>query len=239
MPLTLPVCSSAVEQVPVEAYTIPLSQADVLQEGSDVTLVAWGTQVGDPVHVWRRRAGQLFVLFGSWRAPRGRKKADAFPLIDLKKTKRQAMEKKRSKQWINLSLMKVLSSPVGALCLWPYQPSQLHVSRTFSIVGVSFVLQILFSAAWSRRATDSPGVPTDFECTAPLKQAYLGRNVPGAREGGLRSLNSIKASVIIQSGAQKMKQGSCKAAEKKDSPLRKLWNVSLAPYFNLFWRWRC
>lgn len=35
-----------VEQVPVEAYTIPLSQADILQEGSDVTLVAWGTQVG-------------------------------------------------------------------------------------------------------------------------------------------------------------------------------------------------
>lgn len=35
----------AVEQVPTEAYTIPLSQAEVIQEGSDVTLVAWGTQV--------------------------------------------------------------------------------------------------------------------------------------------------------------------------------------------------
>lgn len=46
------VCS-AVEQVPVEAYTIPLSQADVLQEGSDVTLVAWGTQVGKPAHLWQ------------------------------------------------------------------------------------------------------------------------------------------------------------------------------------------
>lgn len=44
------ICGFAVEQVPVEAYTIPLSQADVLQEGSDVTLVAWGTQVGDLVH---------------------------------------------------------------------------------------------------------------------------------------------------------------------------------------------
>lgn len=33
------------EQVPVEPYYIPLSQAEVLQEGSDVTLVAWGTQV--------------------------------------------------------------------------------------------------------------------------------------------------------------------------------------------------
>lgn len=43
-------CGFSVEQVPVEAYTIPLSQADVLQEGSDVTLVAWGTQVGDLVH---------------------------------------------------------------------------------------------------------------------------------------------------------------------------------------------
>lgn len=39
------VCVPPVEQVPVEAYTIPLSQAEVLQEGSDVTLVAWGTQV--------------------------------------------------------------------------------------------------------------------------------------------------------------------------------------------------
>lgn len=39
-----------VEQVPVEAYTIPLSQADILQEGSDVTLVAWGTQVRALVH---------------------------------------------------------------------------------------------------------------------------------------------------------------------------------------------
>lgn len=43
-------CVSSVEQVPVEAYTIPLSQAEVLQEGSDITLVAWGTQVGDAVH---------------------------------------------------------------------------------------------------------------------------------------------------------------------------------------------
>ncbi|XP_030411665.1 2-oxoisovalerate dehydrogenase subunit beta, mitochondrial isoform X2 [Gopherus evgoodei] len=36
---------AAVEQVPVEPYYIPLSQAEILQEGSDVTLVAWGTQV--------------------------------------------------------------------------------------------------------------------------------------------------------------------------------------------------
>ncbi|XP_058880777.1 2-oxoisovalerate dehydrogenase subunit beta, mitochondrial-like [Acipenser ruthenus] len=35
---------AAVEQVPVEPYHIPLSHAEVLQEGSDVTLVAWGTQ---------------------------------------------------------------------------------------------------------------------------------------------------------------------------------------------------
>ncbi|RMC13320.1 hypothetical protein DUI87_10855 [Hirundo rustica rustica] len=33
------------EQVPIEPYTIPLSQAEVLQTGSDVTMVAWGTQV--------------------------------------------------------------------------------------------------------------------------------------------------------------------------------------------------
>lgn len=40
------VCVFSVEQVPVESYTIPLSQAEVLQEGSDITMVAWGTQVG-------------------------------------------------------------------------------------------------------------------------------------------------------------------------------------------------
>uniref|UniRef100_A0A674GFX8 3-methyl-2-oxobutanoate dehydrogenase (2-methylpropanoyl-transferring) n=1 Tax=Taeniopygia guttata TaxID=59729 RepID=A0A674GFX8_TAEGU len=36
---------AAVEQVPVEPYNIPLSQAEVLQTGNDVTMVAWGTQV--------------------------------------------------------------------------------------------------------------------------------------------------------------------------------------------------
>lgn len=43
-------CDPSVEQVPMESYTIPLSQAEVLEEGSDVTLVAWGTQVSDPMH---------------------------------------------------------------------------------------------------------------------------------------------------------------------------------------------
>ncbi|KAG7273651.1 hypothetical protein CRUP_018130 [Coryphaenoides rupestris] len=43
---------AAVEQVPVEPYTIPLSQAEVLVEGSDITLVAWGTQI----HVMREVA---------------------------------------------------------------------------------------------------------------------------------------------------------------------------------------
>ncbi|TWW79618.1 2-oxoisovalerate dehydrogenase subunit beta, mitochondrial [Takifugu rubripes] len=51
---------AAVEQVPVEAYTIPLSQADVLQEGSDVTLVAWGTQV----HVMREVASMAQEKLG-------------------------------------------------------------------------------------------------------------------------------------------------------------------------------
>uniref|UniRef100_H2QTB5 3-methyl-2-oxobutanoate dehydrogenase (2-methylpropanoyl-transferring) n=1 Tax=Pan troglodytes TaxID=9598 RepID=H2QTB5_PANTR len=36
---------AAAEEVPIEPYNIPLSQAEVIQEGSDVTLVAWGTQV--------------------------------------------------------------------------------------------------------------------------------------------------------------------------------------------------
>nr|XP_002741809.2 PREDICTED: 2-oxoisovalerate dehydrogenase subunit beta, mitochondrial-like [Saccoglossus kowalevskii] len=36
---------SALEQVPIKDYTLPLSEAEVLVEGNDVTLVAWGTQV--------------------------------------------------------------------------------------------------------------------------------------------------------------------------------------------------
>ncbi|KAG7240614.1 hypothetical protein INR49_026669, partial [Caranx melampygus] len=51
---------AAVEQVPVEAYTIPLSQAEILQEGSDVTLVAWGTQI----HVMREVASMAQEKLG-------------------------------------------------------------------------------------------------------------------------------------------------------------------------------
>lgn len=35
----------AVEQVPVKDYELPLSKADVLLEGDDVTVIGWGTQV--------------------------------------------------------------------------------------------------------------------------------------------------------------------------------------------------
>jgi 2-oxoisovalerate dehydrogenase E1 component beta subunit len=31
--------------VPVKDYTIPLSKAEVLSEGTDLTIVSWGTQV--------------------------------------------------------------------------------------------------------------------------------------------------------------------------------------------------
>uniref|UniRef100_A0A8C8YC29 3-methyl-2-oxobutanoate dehydrogenase (2-methylpropanoyl-transferring) n=1 Tax=Panthera leo TaxID=9689 RepID=A0A8C8YC29_PANLE len=51
---------AAVEQVPVEPYHIPLSQAEVIQEGSDVTLVAWGTQV----HVMREVASMAQEKLG-------------------------------------------------------------------------------------------------------------------------------------------------------------------------------
>ncbi|XP_055887941.1 2-oxoisovalerate dehydrogenase subunit beta, mitochondrial-like [Biomphalaria glabrata] len=36
---------SAVEEVPVGDYMLPLSKADIVIEGSDVTLIGWGTQV--------------------------------------------------------------------------------------------------------------------------------------------------------------------------------------------------
>ncbi|KAK3603004.1 hypothetical protein CHS0354_016820 [Potamilus streckersoni] len=43
---------SAIEEVPIHKYTIPLSQAEVILEGKDVTLVGYGTQV----HVLREVA---------------------------------------------------------------------------------------------------------------------------------------------------------------------------------------
>lgn len=42
----------AVDQVPVQDYMIPLSKAEVMKTGSDVTLIGWGTQV----HVLREVA---------------------------------------------------------------------------------------------------------------------------------------------------------------------------------------
>lgn len=36
---------SAIEEVPVGDYEIPLSKAEVVMEGSDVTMVGWGTQL--------------------------------------------------------------------------------------------------------------------------------------------------------------------------------------------------
>ncbi|TNN25672.1 2-oxoisovalerate dehydrogenase subunit beta, mitochondrial [Liparis tanakae] len=54
------VCVSSVEQVPVEPYILPLSQAEVLQEGSDVTVVAWGTQI----HVMREVANMAQEKLG-------------------------------------------------------------------------------------------------------------------------------------------------------------------------------
>lgn len=34
----------AVEHVPIKDYTIELSKAEIMEEGTDVTIVAWGTQ---------------------------------------------------------------------------------------------------------------------------------------------------------------------------------------------------
>ncbi|KAL3309641.1 hypothetical protein Ciccas_011810 [Cichlidogyrus casuarinus] len=36
---------TAIDQVPPGSYTIPLGKAEILRQGSDITLIAWGTQV--------------------------------------------------------------------------------------------------------------------------------------------------------------------------------------------------
>lgn len=46
---------AAVEEVPINDYQLPIGRADVLIEGSDLTLIGWGTQV----HVLKEVAGIL------------------------------------------------------------------------------------------------------------------------------------------------------------------------------------
>jgi len=46
---------SAVEDVPVGDYEVPLSKAEVVLEGSDVTLVGWG----GPIHTVLKKACQM------------------------------------------------------------------------------------------------------------------------------------------------------------------------------------
>jgi 2-oxoisovalerate dehydrogenase E1 component beta subunit len=36
---------AAVEQVPVEDFTLPLGKAEVIEEGKDITVVGWGSQL--------------------------------------------------------------------------------------------------------------------------------------------------------------------------------------------------
>ncbi|EDV24980.1 uncharacterized protein TRIADDRAFT_25751, partial [Trichoplax adhaerens] len=52
---------SAVEEVPVDDYEIPLSKAEVVMEGSDITLVAWGTQF----HIIKEVADMAREKFGA------------------------------------------------------------------------------------------------------------------------------------------------------------------------------
>jgi len=51
---------SAVEQVPTKDYMLPLGKADIMLEGTDVTLVGWGTQV----HVLREVADLALEKLG-------------------------------------------------------------------------------------------------------------------------------------------------------------------------------
>lgn len=36
---------SAVEQVPTQDYTLPLSKAEILTPGNDITVIGWGSQI--------------------------------------------------------------------------------------------------------------------------------------------------------------------------------------------------
>lgn len=51
---------AAAEEVPLKDYELPLGKADILRQGSDVTLIAWGTQV----HVMREVADMAEANLG-------------------------------------------------------------------------------------------------------------------------------------------------------------------------------
>ncbi|XP_031553128.1 2-oxoisovalerate dehydrogenase subunit beta, mitochondrial-like [Actinia tenebrosa] len=51
----------SVEEVPVKDYILPLSQAEILQKGTDLTLVGWGTQVHVLQEVSKMAQDQLGV----------------------------------------------------------------------------------------------------------------------------------------------------------------------------------
>lgn len=51
---------SAVEEVPIGDYELPLGKAEILEEGNDVTMIAWGTQV----HVLREVAQMAHEKMG-------------------------------------------------------------------------------------------------------------------------------------------------------------------------------
>lgn len=46
---------SAMEEVPIDAFECEIGKADILREGSDITLIGWGTQV----HVLREVANKV------------------------------------------------------------------------------------------------------------------------------------------------------------------------------------
>ena len=53
---------ASVAEVPVEDYTIPLGEAEVIREGTDVTVVGWGQQVHVLNKVWPRRVWYKSIL---------------------------------------------------------------------------------------------------------------------------------------------------------------------------------
>lgn len=66
MPAQPPRYRTSVEDVPVGDFSLPLGQAAVLREGSDITLIGWGAQV--------RQRGGFEVwggLLGEWQVTQG------------------------------------------------------------------------------------------------------------------------------------------------------------------------
>jgi hypothetical protein len=71
---------TSVEEVPVGEYTIPLGQAQLLREGSDITLIGWGAQVSCTEHTLWQQCTLWMQFIQLWQQRRAKHRSCACEL---------------------------------------------------------------------------------------------------------------------------------------------------------------